>query len=297
MLDRADNCIFGERFRMRMYVRHRLRHVMVVSVHALGSSLEVLFKSLLAPHQNITAALKRHRVIKTAESALRLLMAPQSKRVGFLDLSAELRNRVYEPALIAEQCLKLRHNSNPNVYGTATHGFTCQLGRCYSAHWIEPSLTPNILLTCRQVQAEATPMLYGSNTFDLTRLSPCHSVEFLTQISTSIQHLRGVYLRVLLSMKEPDKQSDVQKMLRLLEGAPHIVELKFSPEGIIFPSPKQLADLITPLCKVLQATRQKVGGECQEPVMEVLGFLDAWVQAGYRGHGLRRGVGEIILSK
>lgn len=70
-----DNCIFGERFRMRMYVRHRLRHVMVVSVHALGSSLEVLFKSLLAPHQNITAALKRHRVIKTAESALRLLVS------------------------------------------------------------------------------------------------------------------------------------------------------------------------------------------------------------------------------
>lgn len=83
MLDRADNCIFGERFRMRMYVRHRLRHVMVVSVHALGSSLEVLFKSLLAPHQNITAALKRHRVIKTAESALRLLNGAAKQASGF----------------------------------------------------------------------------------------------------------------------------------------------------------------------------------------------------------------------
>lgn len=78
--------------------------------------------------------------------------------VGFMDLSAELRNKVYELALVQATPLRvgatwsnLPPRRDEQEYEALQHP--------------PPALTTNILLVSRTVHAEATAMLYGGNTF------------------------------------------------------------------------------------------------------------------------------------
>ncbi|KAK5017841.1 hypothetical protein LTR60_001759 [Cryomyces antarcticus] len=76
---------------------------------------------------------------------------PPFRTSSFLLLPAELRNVVYVLVLTSPYITRLRRLSNRN----------------YCSDYVLPALNlaPLLLATCRQIHAEASPVLYGGNTF------------------------------------------------------------------------------------------------------------------------------------
>ncbi|EME78037.1 uncharacterized protein MYCFIDRAFT_79272 [Pseudocercospora fijiensis CIRAD86] len=96
-------------------------------------------------------------------------------RVGFLNLPAEVKNCVYELAL---------HSDPDFILGSISR---TQFGKLYDSN----RLSPNILATCHQVCNKASPVLYGSNTFEIP---PNMMLQFCNQIGNNAKHVRYLIL-------------------------------------------------------------------------------------------------------
>lgn len=106
---------------------------------------------------------------------------PQKKKkktFRFLDLPAELRNRIHELALTRSRNLRIitaHFGQGPRLNNTR--------------------IFPSILLANHQTHAEATPILYGDNTFGFLRPDALHL--FLQTIGpAAIKHLRHVEVKM-----------------------------------------------------------------------------------------------------
>lgn len=72
-------------------------------------------------------------------------------QLSFLELPAEIRNEIYGQAL-------QRHRSLQVVRTWIKHHYALKLERS--------SLVPALLATCRAINCEATPILYGGSMYD-----------------------------------------------------------------------------------------------------------------------------------
>ncbi|KAF7936361.1 uncharacterized protein EAE98_002580 [Botrytis deweyae] len=130
----------------------------------------------------------------------------QTSKLNFLDLTIEIRLKIYEELLVAPEPLSLIFTSSP--------GDKAQLiavredGDC---------LTPQLLRVSKQIHHEATSILYSNNQFHLSRLHeefgdrqmPSNEgvVEFLTQMgnynASLIRHL-GICFPLSRNDSDPD---------------------------------------------------------------------------------------------
>ena len=130
---------------------------------------------------------------------------PTTARVGFLDLSAELRNKIYVHLLHSEKTIHL--------------WWTCDKDRCNhrvkrNYHYKKRArVYPQILQVCKQVHAEATPILYGSNRFSLCE--PQDVIAFVDQINGSVQFLRFVEVE-WPGLKKAAVRNRLAAMLKML---------------------------------------------------------------------------------
>ena len=84
--------------------------------------------------------------------------AIDSSKKTFLDLAAEPRNRIYYLCLTSPHGTKIEPRAP----------FQSNRSHAYQIRVEEPSTKPPtvaILSTCKAIHNEATPILYGSNTF------------------------------------------------------------------------------------------------------------------------------------
>ncbi|KAK4611569.1 hypothetical protein CLAFUW4_13131 [Fulvia fulva] len=105
-------------------------------------------------------------------------------RTGFLDLPPEIRNAIYHLALNSHSALKIHYFSREKIFRV-----TLVWNPQHSLPWAV-TLSTNLLRICRQVHNEATPILYGSNCFEI------HGQDaqvFLRAIGSSKQFLRHIH--------------------------------------------------------------------------------------------------------
>lgn len=102
------------------------------------------------------------------------------KRAGFMDLSAELRNRIYGYALVSPVPLRVAPISSDS-------GTVIKVASFYY-------LSPGLLATCRQIHQEATAMLYGGNTLHFWFAYMDSSIKpFLDAIGNSRRLIRSIF--------------------------------------------------------------------------------------------------------
>ena len=101
-------------------------------------------------------------------------MSSSSSSPCFLGLPRELRDRIYEFALVSTSRLPVQVFSNQPI--TSTPKAT-------------PTLSPALLSTCRQVYAEAIDVLYTLNTFyAVVRMHPHHALRHV-EVCRALQHI------------------------------------------------------------------------------------------------------------
>lgn len=107
------------------------------------------------------------------------------KSFCFMDLSAELRNQIYDLSLITPKPILIRtaivQNRDHVIYTWKQDPSLLK----------KASLSPNLLSTCKKINDEATAILYGANHFNL-RISQFDSpsISWLGHIGNSIAHIR-----------------------------------------------------------------------------------------------------------
>ncbi|KAK4613200.1 uncharacterized protein CLAFUR5_13235 [Fulvia fulva] len=137
----------------------------------------------------------------------------------FLDLSAELRNEIYILSLQQPTPMHLEYlrgirtsekdNTSPRQSPPAKRELTCSL-----------------LRTCRQINHEATSILYGYNTF-APSLGDCSYLRlFLKQLGSCIKLIRHVELPSCYNARLPS----VRQVFHLLKQAAMLESVTFSAE-------------------------------------------------------------------
>ena len=92
-------------------------------------------------------------------------MTDGKRKISFLDLPPELRNNVYRYCLVSPRRLQVYKRLGPACSNRTT-------------------LTPQLLVCCRQIRDEATAILYGENTICLPEglATAGYAAEFVKQI-------------------------------------------------------------------------------------------------------------------
>ncbi|KAK4556498.1 hypothetical protein LTR86_006642 [Recurvomyces mirabilis] len=116
------------------------------------------------------------------------------KTFPFLRLSGELRNMVYR--------LALQHDKPVEIQARYHYGYRRLARKARIAPYT--TVSTNLLLACHQINAEATPILYGCNSFNLVGSygGGCAMIllDFLTDIDRSVQYLRRINLSHIHNM-------------------------------------------------------------------------------------------------
>ena len=111
-------------------------------------------------------------MFKTRSISPREASALASSRINLLCLPYDIRYRVYEVCLLSTGETSLNMISRSPKSGTTRDPLVSYLGRVESINYAVESwrLQHNIsiLQTCKTVNVEKTPILYGRNTFLLT---------------------------------------------------------------------------------------------------------------------------------
>ncbi|CAK1365890.1 unnamed protein product [Cercospora beticola] len=130
------------------------------------------------------------------------LHRPRSQKwAGFLDLSPELRNRIYEYALVSPPGSLRVH---------------CLQDTCRRAFDSRDPLSPNLLATCCQIHQEATGLLYGGNTFHLRFMFMHAAIDtFFNSIGESRKLIRSI---VLEGLRLPTEESSWAALLAQASG-------------------------------------------------------------------------------
>lgn len=180
------------------------------------------------------------------------------KHFRFLDLTAEIRNAIYEFSLV--------HTRKITIYGV-THIQITYMGPLRSWHWqsdCQSTLSPNLLATCKAIHREATSILYGLNQFEISQNSDLNII-FTTwpeHIGTSVEHLRSV------TLPGATHQGFVKRTLVDLKGAICLESLIIDSScSINFRTTKTMADALYPLISHLHKARKNTD---KKAVLEML---------------------------
>ncbi|KXS95587.1 hypothetical protein AC578_3259 [Pseudocercospora eumusae] len=113
----------------------------------------------------------------------------------FLDLPPELRNRIYDINLSVGRpvFLNVVDCNRPFLASCVSDS-----ERNSNAAWSRSCFNPELLLTCLQVNFEATKILYGNNTFSCTLI--WRFVAWLESVGGSVVHVRKVHLGSISSV-------------------------------------------------------------------------------------------------
>ncbi|KAI5361145.1 hypothetical protein Slin15195_G122580 [Septoria linicola] len=114
---------------------------------------------------------------------------PETKPLKtFLDLPAEIRNQIYELALV--------HSRTIHIFGPSGHDRIVIVANRVTDRWGAPPSKPEIaigtLLVSRQVHLESAPILYGANGFDMEDIGT--AARWSTEIGKSIRYLTRIAL-------------------------------------------------------------------------------------------------------
>lgn len=208
------------------------------------------------------------------------LFENDGKHFRFLDLSAELRNKIYNYSLVLKGKIQIQRRVQ---YGWDDFGpgyIWCYVRkslkpklrfvplRCGLMGWarvyVFKSLSPNLLVTCKAIHQEGTPMLYGSNAFVLddgghTDKDP---ETWTSIIGNSIEHLRTV------TIKSARTQNYLKSILSDLKGARHLEKLvinRFCSAN--FRTPSTMLTGLYPLVLHMHKSRKNTD---KKPVLSVL---------------------------
>ncbi|KAK4612200.1 hypothetical protein CLAFUW4_13413 [Fulvia fulva] len=158
----------------------------------------------------------------------------------FLELSAELRNQIYEFLLV----------DHKPFWPTLQTIYRC-----------ESSINAAILRVCRQTHEEATAMLYASNTFQGYREHIFAT--WLPSIGRNIKHIRS------LEVDHVQTAAFFYEMLPPLKKAISLQRLDLS---YIEPNWKaeELAKMVAPFMRAIHRARKRKDGDRVEGVLDML---------------------------
>jgi hypothetical protein len=139
----------------------------------------------------------------------------------------EVRNKIYELLLvnpILRHCTSTLSELESNATGWGFH-----------TEYRKYGLSPNILLTCRQVYAEASKILYGSNSFYVLYLRP--------QVDHGCTHRGFVGDLPLCPLGRVDSSNEIQKLAELpsIEKVRHwrvVISVTYAYPGHNCPCPE-----------------------------------------------------------
>ncbi|GIZ47747.1 hypothetical protein CKM354_001083200 [Cercospora kikuchii] len=104
-------------------------------------------------------------------------------QTGFHHLSTELRNRIYALVLLNTKVAPVK------IYANSLHPVgSREFLQARLRGRVSNNIVSNILAASPQIHDEATPMLYGGNSFDLTRVAS----RFLAAIGPSAKFVRNI---------------------------------------------------------------------------------------------------------
>lgn len=226
-----------------------------------------------------TCCMTRTTTLTTSQARRRLKTVPQqpsetensSKSFPFLKLSAELRNAIYELCLVTERTIHVKRTTDFMVW----RGKHCVKERpsawCPESEYSPLAVSPNLLVTCRTINEEATPILYGSNhfalqpdfSFQLSHLNGS-SGPWTECIGGSVKHIRKIVVRDAVN------QSHMSDLLEVLKKAKHLEKwgVQFSEN---FPTSRTMAKALWPLLLELHLSRK---GTDQKAALDVFDFDD-----------------------
>lgn len=161
----------------------------------------------------------------------------------FRDLPPEIRNIVYALALQDSETLRIYTRSELRLTragGGAGHEMFCINASAISAA---------LLRVSRQLNSEATPIMYGGNTFFFHRQASM--LDFLKQIGNSRKHLRRIKLGCHTNVEV------FRSALHLLKQATHLERFVCSSQMIYRLDSKAMD--ITVFLPWLKALRKAIG--------------------------------------
>ena len=174
------------------------------------------------------------------------------KALRFLDLPAEIRNRIYEHALPQDAMLLLP--------GACTHQSVTSA--------VQPALTR----VCRQVRAEALPVFYAENCFvaHVHRFDVGHFIHFMTAIG---QEKRSMIRKVILYLASQENAGCGQGLLqyvRWVTSERGIEKLSIKIDGDIDSDAEYIMDDATTLAWKLVAERRTSEAKVRQALKEFL---------------------------
>ncbi|EME40245.1 hypothetical protein DOTSEDRAFT_28149 [Dothistroma septosporum NZE10] len=199
-------------------------------------------------------------------------------RIGFFDLPPEVPNVIYHLALHKKSPVELvrskktssskkpsvkeRHPMEGVDLFNLTEKSKAQL---YKA--LDLRFQVRLLLTCKQIHHEATPILYGGNCFRFNVTAKDMST-FVDTIGTSRQRLRHIIVTSFLSNK-----AERQKAMSRLKYATNLqkLEILYYDESV-----ETQVQTLRVLMQALHKSRAAVGRT--ESVVEILSFV-SWASA------------------
>lgn len=183
----------------------------------------------------------------------------------FLDLPPELRTRIYLDLLEMDGDLFIYHQQD---------GFRVQYRNRLSHNNGKIVITVGLLRTCKQINFEATPILYGSNTLGT---SGPNAVKLLQSLGCSIRHIRLFFIAI----RRNSCSTHFEDACALLKSAPLMARFSFTRPGNSISDYRMeyLCRALTPLMRSLSKAWKKNPDKKEEDVLEILhvdpGYLDS----------------------
>ncbi|EME40206.1 hypothetical protein DOTSEDRAFT_28112 [Dothistroma septosporum NZE10] len=181
---------------------------------------------------------------------------PEVKPFRFMDLSPELRNKIYSLLLEDDGALTLCHPGS--CYRRRRRQRVLGKPTTWSLHTVHPA----ILRTCMQLHDEATSILYVNNSFEF--LDERVSRHFLERIGLSIRYVG--YVKVCYNYVK----THLWRILVLLEEATSIQKLETTWDVTGQFGPAKFAKHMGPMMRALHKTRKQMKDYNMESMLDVV---------------------------
>jgi hypothetical protein len=204
-----------------------------------STKLKALSKTALTVKPKARSVIISRRSNKAPECSIKKTVATTSKiqtevishrstsGVSFLDLSAEIRNKIYGHLLTSPDKVRIT-DAKRGDFSSAAVRFGNK-GRLFSS----------ILSTCREIRNEAAPMLYGSNTFSFFSGMPF--MLFMIQIGSNAEFIRHVRI------EHVGEKSFVEQGVHFLKGTKVLKTLEFARSARNAFTIEESVDMLAPM--------------------------------------------------